>query len=311
MLRIMAPVASYEGAKLQVQAGADEIYLGLDNPNFKNLNFSGRGKGANVSTVKELKKIVKFCHENNVSVNYAANIPFMVDDFEDLFIEHVELGVSSEVDGLILGELGSILLVNEHNFDIPLIAGVFNNVFNVEHVKLLKNLGVSRVILPHKLTLNEMKEIINTIDDIEYEVFGHFGCSNINGRCLLIHAWGENVNLGLVCRAKYNVYANSAIHNNVCILDAGTDCTICSLHDLANIGVNVIKIVGRDKDPFFTSTITRVYREFIDNIYSNKIKRTPVSLNRDKILKREPWWSYFCDDNRCKYRPNRVSRSYV
>lgn len=309
-LRIMSPVASYKSAELQIKAGADEIYMGMEYPNFKNFNLSGRGKGANVATVKELKDIVKLCHDNNVKVNYTANTLFMVNDFENLFLEHVEQVINSDVDTLILGELGSILLVREHNFNIPLVAGVFNNVFNIEHVRFLEKLGISRVILPHELTLEEMKEIISGTDGLEYEVFGHFGCSNNNGRCLLVHESGENVNMGLLCRAKYDVQINSDIYRDVCIMDGATDCSICSLADLVEVGVDVIKIVGRDKNPFLTASITKVYRTCVDNIELDKLKRLTISQMREKILNIEPWWSYFCNENRCKYHLNIVTKSY-
>jgi len=307
-LKILAPVSSLKGAELQIKAGADEIYVGLEEPKiFRNLSFSGGGKGNNVTSYKEFKKIIKLSHENGVLVNYAANIPLMVTSLEEYFLEYVEKGVEAEVDTLILGDIGSILLIKDNNIDIPIVASVFNNIFNLEHVKLLKDLKVSRIVFPHKLTLEEMREITSSINGIKFEVFGHFGCSNIIGKCQLLHYWGESVNFGLICRGKYAINVNSTSYINVPILDAGTDCTICSLTDLAEIGIDIIKIVGRDKNPYFTSTITRIYRNMIDQLNEN----TSSGLFKNNILEKEPWWGYWCNDNRCKYRENEVIRSYI
>jgi collagenase-like PrtC family protease len=54
IMNLMAPADSFETATGVIEAGADEIYLGLENENFVNLNLSGRGRGCNVPTLSEL-----------------------------------------------------------------------------------------------------------------------------------------------------------------------------------------------------------------------------------------------------------------
>jgi collagenase-like PrtC family protease len=66
-MNLVAPADSFETATGVIEAGADEIYLGLENKNFVNLNLSGRGRGCNVPTLSELEGIVEFSHEQHTS----------------------------------------------------------------------------------------------------------------------------------------------------------------------------------------------------------------------------------------------------
>ena len=58
-MNLMAPADSFETARGVIEAGADEIYLGLENQNFVNLNLLGRGRGCNVPAISELKGIAR------------------------------------------------------------------------------------------------------------------------------------------------------------------------------------------------------------------------------------------------------------
>lgn len=60
---LMAPADLFETATGVIESRVDEIYLGLENENFVNLNLSGRGCGCNVLTISELKGIIEFSHE--------------------------------------------------------------------------------------------------------------------------------------------------------------------------------------------------------------------------------------------------------
>jgi len=91
-MNLMAPADSFETAAGVIKVGADEIYLGLENENFVNLNLSGRGRGCNVPTLSELEGIVEFAHERGILVDYTVNTPFLSDELEEMFISHVMAG---------------------------------------------------------------------------------------------------------------------------------------------------------------------------------------------------------------------------
>ena len=299
-MNLMAPADSFETALRVIDAGADEIYLGLENQNFVNLNLSGRGRGCNVPTLSELEKIIDFAHKNRVLVDYAVNTPFLSDELDEMFIAHVMAGVEAGVDALIIGELGAMQLIRELGIKLPVHASVLLNTFNIGQIELLKSLGASKVVLPFKMELDEIRMLAE--NGVDLEIFGQFGCSNINGTCHLIHSAGESINLGLPCRANYLV--GGMVHP---ILDAGTDCSLCSIPDLIEIGVSALKIVGRGMNPEMIQAIVQIYRKCIDLALAG----SNSSAIRDYALEKEPFWQLLCEQKRCKYLKTCIADSFV
>jgi len=302
-MNLMAPADSFETAAGVIEAGADEIYLGLENENFVNLNLSGRGRGCNVPTLSELEGIVEFSHDTGVLVDYAVNTPFLSDELEEMFISHVMAGVDAGVDALIVGELGAMQLIKEMDTGLPVHASVLLNTFNRGQIELLKDLGASKIVLPFKMELDEIRTLSES--GIDLEIFGQFGCSNINGTCHLIHSAGESINLGLPCRANYHIGGKvQRVHP---ILDAGTDCSLCSIPDLLEIGVSALKIVGRGMNPEMIREIVQIYRRCIDLALGG---RDPDAI-REYVLAEEPFWQILCEQKRCKYLETPIIESYV
>lgn len=309
MIKLLAPVNSYESFRLQKKAGADEIYVGLDPYGFSDVFFSGRIiKIRDLLRIcpkkDELKKIVDEAHDSGIHVNFAANI---VSGFSntnggpsilDLFVRYIEQGLECGVDALIVGCLENILLLKDRNITAPIHSSTFLNTFNINQVRMLKELGVKRVIFPYNITLDEVRDITEQESDLEYEIFGHLGCSNINGTCRLIHNIGEKGNLGIVCRNEYEVEYDGQPQGISPFLDMGLDCSICSLPDIVKLNVHTLKMVGRDISPIYTSAVTRIYKTCLDAVYDG----AGIQELQD-IVKNIPMHKqFFCEYNRCKYK---------
>lgn len=298
----MAPAESFETAVNVIEAGADEIYLGLETPGFINLNLSGRGRSCNVKDAAELKDIVDYAHTNGVQVDYTVNTPFMADSIEDDYVRHVLRGVDAGVDALIVGEFGALVLLHEMDTGLPIHASVLLNNFNQGQIRMLAGMGVANVVLPFKITVEEIRELTGL--GVELEVFGQFGCSNINGTCHLIHSADEAVQLGLPCRANYRVSADGRLH---AILDAGTDCSLCSLGQLMDAGVTAVKIVGRCMNPEMIRTIIQIYRTGIDMAMNGA---SPAGI-KAWVLEEIPLWMILCEQGRCKYLRTPINTSFI
>ncbi|MBC2706805.1 MAG: hypothetical protein HF977_03610 [ANME-2 cluster archaeon] len=135
-------------------------------------------------------------------------------------------------------------------------------------------------------------------------MFGQFGCSNINGTCHLIHNADESISLGLPCRANYRVSEDGRLHN---ILDAGTDCSLCSIGDLMDAGVSALKVVGRCMNPEMIRTIIQTYRSAIDMVLDGAV---PGEI-KAWVLEEIPFWMMLCDQDRCKYLKTPINDSYI
>ncbi|MDS0527093.1 U32 family peptidase [Clostridium sp. SHJSY1] len=312
-MKVMSPVSSLSTARMQILAGADEIYVGLDYDTFQNVSFSGRGrfnnKGKKVSpSLDELKEIVILAHDNGVIVNFAANTSHMSqskdDTIEREYQRYVKAGLEAGVDQIIVGDIGNLLILNEMKVNKKIVASVFLATFNIETIQFWKTLGVTRVVLPHHVLLEEIKMIKENVD-IEIEIFAGVGCSNIDGSCCFLHNCGENCDLGIPCKARYQLENGM----NLAVLDSTLDCLLCNLKDLYDLGIDVVKIIGRDQDIAFTSAMTKIHKEFIEKIKDGKAADQSEIHN---YLKQIPWWTEeFCKKNKCKFKSNYITKSFI
>jgi len=316
-MKLMAPITSLETAKLQIRAGADELYCGLDSPEYNVLAFNGRWRSMDtvscqVSDVKELGEIVKLAHKHKVTVNYCANMHYLPDHMEKNFMNYIEKGINANVDQIIVANVGVIKLLQSKNITKPIVAGTFMVITNVAQVEFLKSLGVRRVILIQNITLNEIEKIAE-IRNIETEVFCHIGGGNLCGRCMLLHS-PSNSDLGPGCRAGYTVKTpDCKERKNIRFLDAALDCSICSIPDLIKAKVDVVKIVGRESpNKRGNAKITEYYRKAIDWCYDGKdIMALREMFIEEELLWETMWLPTYCLQNKCRFKENKVLRSYI
>jgi U32 family peptidase len=303
-LNIKVPVNSKSSALLQKQAGADQFYLGFIHPGFKNLTFSGRGRiASNREThvsYRDFKEIIKLAHDNNIKVELTANMPMMGDDpagtkkIQKLFCDYINRGIEAGVDSIIVGDIGNIILLKEMNYSIPITASTFLTTLNHYQILFLEELGVTKVIVPHHITLEEMKSLTSN-SNIALEVFGHFGCSFLEGTCSLYHHASEEINFGIPCRALFTLDDSSG---PVPVLDMGEDCSLCVLADIIDAGVSCIKIIGRELDPRLISSICYIYKYVLSLLEENKDIKDIIAGIKDRF----DWWDEsFCRPSRCKY----------
>lgn len=307
-LVIKAPVNSLNSAKMQIAAGADEIYLSYLSDDIKDLSFSGRGKQSfnkikTQMSYSDFKDIIDYAHSKNVKVDLAANVPMSGNDpdggrvFKDRYLKYIHEAVEAGVDDIIVGDLGNLLLVAKEELSVDITAGVFFAPQNISFINMLRKLGASKVCLPHHFTLDEIKDIVNGTD-IKIEIFAHFGCSFIESTCSLYHHASENIDFGIPCRGCYKIESNNEEKN---ILDMGEDCSVCQMKEIIDSGVSSVKIIGRELDYKLASTITYVYRFVIDHLYNGE-KIEDILNELKRTIDFSFWERNFCKTNRCKYK---------
>lgn len=316
-MKIMAPVSNIEAANLYAKMGIGEVYVGvesLESHKMKNVTFTGRskmldnGSATQLKNFEELKKVVQICHRNNMKVNFTANVRNLPGALNEYYIEYVEKAIETGIDTLIVGSIGALILLSEKKYNIPIHSSTFFYPFNKYNVDFFHDLKVKRLIMPTALTLDEIgeiKEYINAKDyDMEIEVFSHFGCSNINGRCNIFHEPPS------ICRGKFEVYdcRSNLIKEDYNFLDAGKDCSICSLKKLMDYGVDSVKIMGRGLPLSLVGALASLYNEGIKKIN----KGIDVKEIRKDMLKKIPWWeNAYCNDQRCLYRMTDTAKYYI
>ena len=156
-MKLKVPVNSYDSAVSQIEAGANEIYMGLEVERFQRMSYSaraqvtGKGKRSNLE-IGEFEKVVKYAHSKNTKVDFTVNCQHVSkskeDNYRKGYLEYVKRGIELGVDALIVSDIGNLLALNKEKITTPIIAGSYFNVFNHQTVELLQELGVFRVVLP-------------------------------------------------------------------------------------------------------------------------------------------------------------------
>ena len=158
MKELLSPAGNMESLKAAIHGGADAIYIGMK-------NFGAR-KFANNFDDDELIEAVKMCHLYGVKLYVTMNTVIKDNEVED-FLKQVSFLYNSGVDAFIMQDFGMINLILNTYPDIEIHASTQFNNSGIETIKLLKKMGVKRVVLSRELSLDE----INKIDvDIENDV---------------------------------------------------------------------------------------------------------------------------------------------
>ncbi len=273
-MKILSPCGNFESLKMAVYSGADEVYLGINDFNARN-NIDG-------FNLSDLKDAVDFCHLYGVKVLLAINILFTDDEIQDALNVVVD-AYNYGVDAFIIQDLGLASLVNKNYPMVELHASTQMGIHNLEGVIAIEKYGFKRVVLARETPLDEIKRIKSN-SNIEIEYFAHGAlCVCFSGNCYLSsYALNESGNRGRckqLCRLPYTLSFNDKKLKKGFLLSAKDFCLIDRLSDLQKAGVDVLKIEGRARRPFYVGTITRAYREALDGKTIDK-EKIDLAFNR-------------------------------
>ena len=269
---LLAPAGSVSALNAAVRAGADAVYLGLQ-------EFNARC-GADNFTVETLKEACQYAHARNVKVYVALNTLVITRELPKV-LKLAENALLTGVDAFIIQDTG---LASE----ISRVAGpefvhisTQMNIHNLAGISAAKALGAKRITLARELSLEEIKVISDFAHElgVEIECFAHGAiCVCYSGQCLLSSCVGaRSANRGRcaqVCRLPYSLVAGSkkrqvsddkAPH----LLSPKDMCTIDNLSDFIDAGVDSLKIEGRMKSPEYVKSVVGVYREILDQLQVN------------------------------------------
>ena len=258
-MRILSPAGDFESLKAAVCAGADEVYLGVKNFNARNIE---------AFSLETLKQAVDYAHIFGVKINLTVNILFSDEEMQqalDLIVDAYNLGV----DSFIIQDVGLMSLVHKNYPQIEIHASTQMGLHNLEGVKALSDLGYSRVVLSRETSLEEIKRIRdNTNVEIEYFCHGAL-CVAFTGNCYLSSylndASGNRGKCKQLCRLPYEFYDNKEKKAEGYLLSAKDFNMLNRLEDLRNAGVDVLKIEGRARRPFYVYTATKSYKQALNN----------------------------------------------
>ncbi|MDR3012162.1 MAG: U32 family peptidase [Chitinispirillales bacterium] len=282
MPELLAPAGSFACAEAAFSHGADAVYAGIG-------RFNLRAHSPNF-TVEEFGELIDYANGIDKRVYGVLNImPYdeMLESIENTLKQVAALG--RKPSAFIISDPG-VLLILKKNFgddNIQFHLSTQNGCFNSASMKFWREQGISRVILPRELNLEQIRRLSSS-GIMETEIFIHGAmCVSISGRCLLGTYYNKrHPNLGdcpQPCRFKYKIVPNDQTVNQqhdgfdaeeeadsgVYLLNSKDLCVIDILPDIIDSGAVSFKIEGRNKSAHYVASVVKVYRDAIDTYMAN------------------------------------------
>ena len=277
---VLAPVSRPDEVEPLARAGATDLYCGLYDEVWIERwglgawpNRRGAGPG-NLASRSELGQVAAQTRRSGLRLHLAINTSLTDADQEHALLDLARHACDEHVYGLIVGNPALI----PHMPGVHLTASTLCGTHNVEAVRFLAERGADRVILSRQLALDEIRAIRAAVD-VELEAFAlNDACVFEESTCHTAHAipqWG-----GPYClshRSSSDAGFDAEVAARRPWLDALGDrelgstglprgpCGLCALPALAEMGMDGVKIVGREAHPYRKVRTTQMVRHVLQS----------------------------------------------
>lgn len=306
MIKTAISVSDAREVKALAELGADEFYCGMNHPGHVFALNRREMPHGNVDGMDEMRAIIESAHELGRPVHVTFNKTFYTGAELDHAVELIgpleELGV----DSLIVSDVGLLETLRSRGTAARIHLSSVAAAMNSRAIAFHRRFGVARAILP-RMGLDDVRRIRREHPDIELEVLalGWF-CPNLDGICSFQHdligfddeAYDREM-LNNACLLEYDIemvndgdaradatYAAGIEerYSNV-LVRMSAACEACHVFDLADMGVDVVKIVGRLLNPAQKTGCMKFMRTVVDMTAEHKSK--PAFARAVKALFKE------------------------
>ena len=309
---ILSPAGDMNSLIAAIEGGCDAVYLG-------GKTYGARAFASNF-TNEQIIEAVNTAHAYGVKVYVATNTIIYEDEVEN-FMKYIEFLYENNVDAVIVQDIGMMDLIKQTFPEFEVHASTQAHIHNLEGVKLMKKIGISRCVLARETPIDLIREIKEQVD-MKIEIFVHGAlCISYSGQCLMSSLiGGRSGNRGTCagsCRQKYDVLDENKNKMNIDSYNLSTKDlnTLENIGDLIDIGVESLKIEGRMKSPAYVYLVTKLYRKAVDSyIEKGKVEINIEDLqNLKKTFNREYTKGFIFNENNNNFinpkRPNHLGVS--
>ena len=314
-IELMAPAGDFTSLQAALDNGADSIYFGVEQLNMRaraSMNF----------TILDLPEISRRCKEKGVRTYLTLNT--IIYD-HDLSIIKTLLDKAKETDLTAVIAMDQAVIAYARQIGMEVHISTQINITNIETVKFYA-LFADTMVMSRELSITQIKKICSQIEKeqikgpsgnlVEIEIFGHGAlCMAVSGKCYLsLHSHNSSANRGACkqnCRKKYTVIDQESGFeielDNEYMMSPKDLCTIGFLDQIVDAGVKVLKIEGRGRAPEYVATVTKCYREAIDNIADGTFSAEKVEgwmKQLEKVYNRGFWSGYYLGQELGEWSPN-------
>lgn len=296
---LLMPAGSLEKLKTAILYGADAVYVGTP-------DLSLRTQSA--FTLADLREGIDYAHAHGKRVYLTLNLFSHNRDLEKLprFLETIR---TARPDGVIVADPGVFQYVKEQAPELELHVSTQANVCSWLTVDFWQKQGAALVVLAREVSFDEVREIRARCPEIKLEIFVHGAmCMTYSGRCLLSNYMAERGsnqgNCAHSCRWDYKVHMRlkdgslKDLHlteetrelfeffleeeyrpgemfpleqdsRGAYILNSKDLCLLPRLPEILELGINSLKVEGRNKSAYYAAVVARTYRMAIDDWYAD------------------------------------------
>jgi len=268
---ILAPAGDPSSFLAAVAAGADAVYAGLK-------SFSARMLARNFSFA-ELAALAELARARNVRTYVAVNTLMTPGEADQAGQLIARLAADVGPDALIVQDLGVAAVARQAGFQGELHLSTLACVSHPLGLKALPALGISRVVLPRELSVDEMRDMAEAAPEgLSLEAFVHGAlCYNVSGRCYWSSFLGGKSGLrGRCVQPCRRLYEHRGVKGRYfSCLDLSLDVLTKAL--LTIPGITAWKIEGRKKGPHYVYYTVAAYRLLCDAPDDTSAKKMAAS----------------------------------
>ncbi|MGO9986031.1 MAG: peptidase U32 family protein, partial [Rhodomicrobium sp.] len=292
---LLMPAGSLEKLKVAILYGADAVYMGTPDLSLRTRsNF----------TLEEIVEGVAFAHAQGKRAYLTLNLFSHNRDIEKL-PEYIETVRKVRPDGVIVADPGVFNFVKKAAPELPIHISTQANVCSWLSVQFWETLGANLVVLAREVSFEELKEIRAKCLGIKLEAFIHGAmCMTYSGRCLLSNYMAERGanqgNCANSCRWNYKVKVRlkdgslkelelndqtkelleffleeeqrpgelmtlEEDDRGSYILNAKDLCLMPRLNEYLALGIDSLKVEGRNRSAYYAAVTAHAYRMAIDD----------------------------------------------
>lgn len=275
---LLSPAGDFETLKQAIHNGCDAVYLG-------GKRFGARKFASNFDDI-EMVKAIKYCHLYGVKIYVTVNTIIYENEVKDC-LDYLTFLHKNGVDAVIIQDMGMITLTRKVLPNLDIHVSTQAHTHNNNQIKLLENLGVTRVVVAREMSLDEIKKLDTSL---EIEAFIHGAlCVCYSGECLfsklLLNRSGNRGECAGICRLPFTLTEDSkkVDTEGKYLLSPRELNTTSHIKELLESNITSFKIEGRMKSPTTIGFITRLYRMLIDH-YQRGEDVTLTEEEQEKLM---------------------------
>ncbi len=261
---LLAPAGSVDAVRAAVANGANSVYLGAS-------KFNARDEGAQLS-LEELEAACQVAHAHGVRVYMTLNTLVKPAELEEC-LQYLGECIDRGIDAAIVQDVGLVRLIQAVYPHLEIHGSTQMTVHDASGARVMRRLGVGRVVLARENTLEDIREIRSAVPDLGLESFVHGAlCISYSGQCFMSGLISErSANRGSCaqsCRKDYVLAdADARVELDRGYLISAKDLGAYDhLAEIADAGIVCLKVEGRKKKPEYVATVTKGYRVWLDQV---------------------------------------------